>query len=236
MKRKGKYAPFVAVETIYGGGSFAVELIKHACAESTKRGYRIGQHINPDLARAILGGASHLATARKLERFSRSNYLFDLSARAAVCALISKEQAEGTVSICKNFTIADIVNARMLGLDWRGEIKGTEKFSRTVWLDYGKKSEIIPDIVVFLDVPVPVAKRQIESLIDARGEHSLLKNLDSATAGQIVDFFSEIDLSLQRRLFIEEVTKLPNYIVLDADLAAGGNSKIVLDRVETFLT
>ncbi len=229
---KKKKAAFVAVETIYGGGGFAVELIKEICAESSVRGREISQHISPDLARAVLGGASHLATAKKLERFSRDNYLFDLSVRAAVCALIRQEQDEGKLSVCKNFTTANIVNARMFGLEWRGEIKGIEKFSRTVWLDHYKKVEIVPDIVVFLDMGAPAARLQIERLLDPSSNDSLLKQVDGATGEQIVDFFSRIDLSLQRRLFLEEVSKVPNYIVLDAELSPVYNAKLVLDRVE----
>jgi len=227
-----KSAAFVTVETIYGGGSFAVELIKHICAESSVRGREISQHISPDLARAVLGGASYLATAKKLERFSRANYLFDLSVRAAVCALVQKEQTEGKLSVCKNFTIADIVNARMFGLEWRGNIRSIEKFSRTVWLDHDRKVEIVPDVVAFLDMGVPTAKLQIERLLDPSNSDSLLKQVDSATGEQIVDFFSRIDLSLQRRLFLEEVSKLPNYIVLDAELSPTYNARLVLDRVE----
>lgn len=227
--------PLVTVETIYGGGRFAVELIGHVVSELGRRGHSVSQHASPSVARAVLAGATHLAVAKKLESFSRSNYLFDLSTRAAVCTRICEDRAEGRISLCKNFTLADIVNARMFGLEWRGAIQRTEKFSRTVWLDHHKKVEVVPDLVVFTDVPVPVAQQHIKCLLDDTSESSLLRQVDSATGRQVVDYFQSIDLSHQRHLFAREVSEMPNNLVLDAELSAEYNCQKVVDRIEALL-
>lgn len=176
----------IVFEGIYGSGRFVVRLVnqlREALAAEGREGYEID---SPDSGRAQLMGAGDLDSSWHYGIF-KADFFFALASRARVCSVIRDEMNAGKVVLCKNFTLASIAYATLKGHDWfREDLNILEARAR----GRGFGGTITPDLTIFVDVPPEVA----------------LKELGDRLNG----FFRPSDLAQQRKIYLEELTRMPS--------------------------
>jgi dTMP kinase len=188
---KGK---FVVFEGIYGSGKLIVDLVEKLRTSLVQRGNEVYEIDSPDSGRAQLMGAQELADGWLYGMF-KPDFFFELASRARVCSVTRDELKQGKIVLCKNFTVASIVHARLKNHDWfREDLNCLE--ARARGLQFG--GEVVPDLTIFLDVPPEAAAQEL-------GE-------------KIIDLFKPSDLFLQRDYYLEELSKTPDnkYRIINA--------------------
>ena len=120
----------------------------------------------------------------------------------------------GKVVLCKNFTLASIAYAQLKGHDWfREDLNVLEARAR----GGGFGGEIVPDLTVFLDVPPDPAARDLGERMER--------------------FFRTSDLAQQRKIYLEELTRMPSdrVKILSADRHEDANLAEALAAVKALL-
>jgi thymidylate kinase len=100
--------------------------------------------------------------------------------------VVREELSRGKIVLCKNFTLASAVHARLLGHDWDGEELGVLE-RRARGLPFGR--EVVPDLTIFVDVRPDLAEKQL--------------------GGRLSEFFPPGTLERQRELYLQELHRLP---------------------------
>ncbi len=188
---KGK---FVVIEGIYGSGKLIVGLVEKLRAALIEQGNDVYEIDSPDSGRAQLMGVQELTNGWLYGMF-KPDFFFELASRARVCSVTREELKQGKIVLCKNFTVASIVHARLKGHDWyREDLNCLEARARGV--QFG--GEVSPDLTIFLDVPPETAAQDL-------GEN-------------IEGVFKPSDLVLQRSYYLEELSKMPenHYKIINA--------------------
>lgn len=175
----------VVFEGIYGSGRLTVEVVNRLREALVAQGKGVYEIDSPDTGRARVMGAQDLDTSWRYGVFE-ADFFFELASRARVCSVVREELARGKIVLCKNFTLASAVHARLLGRDWVGEeLNVLEKRARG--LPFGR--EVVPDLTLFLDVRPEVAAKQL--------------------GGRLGEFFPAGTLDRQRDLYLQELSRLP---------------------------
>jgi dTMP kinase len=176
----------IVFEGIYGSGKHVVRLVNQVREALAAEGRGVYEIDSPDSGRAQVMGAGDLDSSWHYGVF-KADFFFELAGRARVCAVIRDELAAGKTVLCKNFTLASIAYAQLKGHDWfREDLNVLEARARGV----GFGGEIVPELTVFVDVKPEAA--QLE-----RGE-------------QIEKFFRPTDLATQRKIYLDELARLPS--------------------------
>ncbi len=180
---KGKLIVF---EGIYGSGKYVVKLVnrlREALAAEKREVYEID---SPDSGRAQLMGAGDLDSSWHYGVF-KADFFFELAGRARVCHVIREELKGGKVVLCKNFTLASIAYAHLKGHDWfREDLNVLEGRARGV----GVEGEVRADLTIFLDVQPDTMARDLGARMEK--------------------FFRTSDLMLQRKVYLDELARLPS--------------------------
>ena len=175
----------VVFEGIYGSGKLIVEVVNRLREKLVEQGREVYEIDSPDTGRARVMGAQELDTSWRYGVFE-ADFFFELASRARVCSVVRDELAQGKTVLCKNFTMASAVHARLVGRDWIGEeLNILEKRARG--LPFGH--EVTPDLTIFVDVRPEVAQRQL--------------------GGRLEEFFPAGTLERQRELYLQELSRLP---------------------------
>ena len=142
---KGKLVVF---EGIYGSGQARRRRGEPAPREARgarDRGLRDRQ---PGHGAGAGDGAQDLDTSWRYGVFE-ADLFFELAWRARVASVVRDELARGKTVLCKGFTLASAVHARLLGHDWVGEeLNVLERRARGI--PFGR--EVVPDLTLFVDV------------------------------------------------------------------------------------
>jgi thymidylate kinase len=174
----------VVFEGVYGSGKLIVDVVNRLREKLVAEGTQVYEIDSPDTGRARVMGAQDLDTSWRYGVF-QADFLFELASRARVCSVVRDELEHGKTVLCKNFTIASAVHARLQGHDWIGEeLNVLEKRARG---PLGR--EIVPDLTIFVDVRPEVAARQL--------------------GGRLEQFFPAGTLEKQRELYLQELSRLP---------------------------
>ncbi len=174
----------VVFEGVYGSGKLIVEVVNRLREKLVGEGRQVYEIDSPDTGRARVMGAQELDTSWRYGVF-QADFLFELASRARVCSVVRDELEHGKTVLCKNFTIASAVHARLQGHDWIGEeLNVLEKRARG---PLGR--EIVPDLTIFVDFRPEVAARQL--------------------GGRLEQFFPAGTLEKQRELYLQELSRLP---------------------------
>ncbi|HET9553947.1 MAG TPA: hypothetical protein VFP50_13340 [Anaeromyxobacteraceae bacterium] len=180
--KKGKLIVF---EGIYGSGRLIVDLVGKVREALVAQGREVYELDSPDSGRARLMGAGELDASWRYGRFE-PDFFFELASRARVCSVSRDKMAEGKIVLCKNFTICSIAYAQLKGHDWfREDLNVLEARARGL----AAGGEIVPDLTVFVDISPETA----------------LKELGPRLKG----LFEPADVTKQRQIYLEEVSKLP---------------------------
>ncbi len=175
----------VVFEGIYGSGRLIVDVVNRLREKLVAQGREVYEIDSPDTGRARVMGAQELDTSWRYGVFE-ADFFFELASRARVCSVVRDELAKGKTVLCKNFTLASAVHARLLGRDWIGEeLNILEKRARG--LPFGR--EVTPDLTVFVDLRPEIALRQL--------------------GGRLEEFFPAGTLERQRELYLQELSRLP---------------------------
>jgi dTMP kinase len=176
----------IVFEGIYGSGKYVVRLVnqlREALAAEKRDAYEID---SPDSGRAQVMGAGDLDASWHYGVF-KADFFFELASRARVCHVIREELKAGKVVLCKNFTLASIAYAQLKGHDWfREDLNMLEARAR----GSGFGGEIVPDLTIFVDVPVEAAMRERQE--------------------QIERYFRTTDLAAQRKIYLDELSRMPS--------------------------
>ena len=187
----------VVFEGIYGSGRHVVRLVNQVREALVAEGRAVYEIDSPDSGRAQLMGAGDLDASWRYGVF-RADFFFELAGRARVCAVIREELAAGKTVLCKNFTLASIAYAQLKGHDWfREDLNFLEARAR----GNGFGGEIVPDLTVFLDVPPEAAMKDMVE--------------------QIERYFRPTDLAAQRKIFLDELARMPGERVKTLSLERG---------------
>ncbi len=174
----------VVFEGVYGSGKLIVDVVNRLREKLVAEGTQVYEIDSPDTGRARVMGAQELDTSWRYGVF-QADFLFELASRARVCSVVRDELERGKTVLCKNFTIASAVHARLQGHDWIGEeLNVLEKRARGPL-----GHEIVPDLTLFVDVRPEVAARQL--------------------GGRLEQFFPAGTLERQRELYLQELSRLP---------------------------
>jgi thymidylate kinase len=175
----------IVFEGIYGSGKLTVEVVNRLREALVRQGRGVYEIDSPDTGRARVMGAQELDTSWRYGVFE-ADFFFELASRARVCSVVREELARGKTVLCKNFTLASAVHARLQGHDWVGEeLNVLEKRARG--LPFGR--EVVPDLTLFLDVRPEVAAGELGS--------------------RLAEFFPAGTLDRQRDLYLQELSRLP---------------------------
>ncbi|MCX5730876.1 MAG: hypothetical protein NTY18_05890 [Deltaproteobacteria bacterium] len=175
----------VVFEGIYGSGKTIVEVVNRLRETLVQKGSEVYDIDSPDTGRARVMGAQDLDTSWHYGIFE-ADFFFELASRARVCSAIRDELPRGKIVLCKNFTLASAVHARLQGHDWVGEeLNVLERRARG--LPFGR--EVVPDLTLFVDVRPEIAAKQL--------------------GGRLSEFFPAGTLERQRALYLEELSRLP---------------------------
>lgn len=175
----------VVFEGVYGSGKLVVDVVNRLRDALVGRGVEVYEIDSPDTGRARVMGAQDLDTSWRYGVFE-ADFFFELAGRARVCSVVREELARGKTVLCKNFTVASAVHARLLHHDWVGEeLNVLEKRARG--LPFGR--ELVPDLTLFFDVRPEVAARQL--------------------GGRLEEFFPPGTLDRQREYYLQELSRLP---------------------------
>ena len=175
----------VVFEGIYGSGKTIVEVVNRLRETLVQQGSEVYEIDSPDTGRARVMGAQDLDTSWHYGIFE-ADFFFELASRARVCSAIRDELPLGKIVLCKNFTLASAVHARLQGHDWVGEeLNVLERRARG--LPFGR--EVVPDLTLFVDVRPEIAAKQL--------------------GGRLSDFFPAGTLERQRAFYLEELARLP---------------------------
>jgi thymidylate kinase len=175
----------VVFEGIYGSGRLIVDVVARLREALVEQGTEVYEIDSPDAGRARVMGAQDLDTSWRYGVFE-ADFFFELASRARVCSVVRDELKGGKTVLCKNFTIASAVHARLQGHDWEGEeLNVLERRARG--LPFGR--ELVPDLTVFVDVRPEVAAKQL--------------------GGRLSEFFPAGTLDRQRELYRQELSRLP---------------------------
>jgi thymidylate kinase len=175
----------VVFEGIYGSGKLTVEVVNRLREVLVQQGREVYEIDSPDTGRARVMGAQDLDTSWRYGVFE-ADFFFELASRARVCSVVREELAHGKIVLCKNFTLASAVHARLQGHDWVGEeLNVLEKRARG--LPFGR--EVVPDLTLFVDVRPEVAAGVLGS--------------------RLSEFFPAGTLDRQRGLYLQELSRLP---------------------------
>jgi dTMP kinase len=178
---KGKLVIF---EGIYGSGRLIVSLVEKLREELADQGREVYEIDSPDSGRAQLMGAQSLGCGWRYGLF-KPDFFFELASRAQVCSAIRPELVKGSVVLCKHFTLSSIIYARLKGHDWiREGLDALE--ARARGLGFG--GEVVPDLTIFLDMSPETAELQLGEKIEG--------------------YFTADELVLQRKLYLEEVSRM----------------------------
>jgi len=175
----------VVFEGIYGSGKTIVEVVNRLRETLVQQGSEVYEIDSPDTGRARVMGAQDLDTSWHYGIFE-ADFFFELASRARVCSAIRDELPRGKIVLCKNFTLASAVHARLQGHDWVGEeLNVLERRARG--LPFGR--EVVPDLTLFVDVRPEIAAKQL--------------------GGRLSEFFPAGTLERQRAFYLEELSRLP---------------------------
>jgi len=175
----------VVFEGIYGSGKLIVEVVNHLREALVRQGVEVYEIDSPDTGRARVMGAQDLDTSWHYGVFE-ADFFFELASRARVCSVVRDELSAGKTVLCKNFTLASAVHARLQGHDWVGEeLNVLERRARG--LPFGR--ELVPDLTFFVDVRPEIAAKQL--------------------GGRLSEFFPAGTLDRQRKYYLEEISRLP---------------------------
>jgi len=195
----------VVFEGIYGSGRLVVKLVNRLREALVTQGIQASEIDSPDGGRAQLMGASGLDSFWRYGQFM-SDFFFELASRSRVCTVTRGELAAGRWVICKGFTLSSIVYAQLKGHDWfREDLNVLEARARGVQAG----GEVVPDLTIFLDLAPAAAVDELGS--------------------KLVGVFKPEDLTRQRQLYLEEISKLPANEVKVVD--AGGSEDAVFEKV-----
>lgn len=179
---KGKLVVF---EGIYGSGKLVVDVVNRLREKLVARGAEVYEIDSPDTGRARVMGAQDLDTSWRYGVFE-ADLFFELAGRARVASVVRDELARGKIVLCKSFTLASAVHARLLGHDWVGEeLNVLERRARGI--PFGR--EVVPDLTLFVDVRPEVAEKLL--------------------GGSLLEFFPAGTLERQRELYLQELSRLP---------------------------
>jgi len=175
----------VVFEGIYGSGKTIVEVVNRLRETLVQQGSEVYEIDSPDTGRARVMGAQDLDTSWHYGIFE-ADFFFELASRARVCSAIRDELPRGKIVLCKNFTLASAVHARLQGHDWVGEeLNVLERRARG--LPFGR--EVVPDLTLFVDVRPEIAAKQL--------------------GGRLSEFFPAGTLERHRAFYLEELSRLP---------------------------
>lgn len=180
--KKGKLVVF---EGIYGSGKTIVALVNrlHDALEAQGRDAYVID--SPDTGRAQFMGAGELDSTWRYGMF-KPDFFFELAGRARVCSVVREEQAKGRIVLCKSFTLSSMVYAALKGHDWfREDLNVLEARARGLAFE----GEVVPDLTVFVDVPPPTAAAELGK--------------------RLTELFEPGVLEKQRRLYLEELARMP---------------------------
>jgi thymidylate kinase len=175
----------VVFEGIYGSGKLIVGVVNRLREALVAKGADVYEIDSPDTGRARVMGAQELDGSWRYGVFE-ADFFFELASRARVASVVRDELGSGKLVLCKNFTLASAVHARLLGHDWVGEeLNVLEKRARG--LPFGR--EVTPDLTIFVDVRPEVAAKEL--------------------GGRLAEFFPSGTLDRQRELYLQEISRLP---------------------------
>jgi thymidylate kinase len=175
----------VVFEGIYGSGKLVVDVVNRLREKLVARGSEVYEIDSPDTGRARVMGAQDLDTSWRYGVFE-ADLFFELAGRARVASVVRDELARGKLVVCKNFTMASAVHARLQGHDWVGEeLNVLERRARGI--PFGR--EVVPDLTLFVDVRPEVAERML--------------------GGRLGEFFPAGTLERQREFYLQELSRLP---------------------------
>jgi thymidylate kinase len=175
----------VVFEGIYGSGKLTVEVVNRLREALVRQGREVYEIDSPDTGRARVMGAQELDTSWRYGVFE-ADFFFELASRARVCSVVREELARGKIVLCKNFSLASAVHARLQGHDWVGEeLNVLEKRARG--LPFGR--EVVPDLTLFVDVRPEVAAGELGT--------------------RLSEFFPAGTLGRQRDFYLQELSRLP---------------------------
>jgi thymidylate kinase len=175
----------VVFEGIYGSGKLVVDVVNRLREKLVARGSEVYEIDSPDTGRARVMGAQDLDTSWRYGVFE-ADLFFELAGRARVASVVRDELARGKLVVCKNFTMASAVHARLQGHDWVGEeLNVLERRARGI--PFGR--EVVPDLTLFVDVRPEVAEKLL--------------------GGSLREFFPAGTLERQRELYLQELSRLP---------------------------
>jgi thymidylate kinase len=175
----------VVFEGIYGSGKLVVEVVNRVRETLVGKGSGVYEIDSPDTGRARIMGAQELDTSWRYGVFE-ADFFFELASRARVASVVREELSRGKIVLCKNFTLASAVHARLLGHDWDGEELGVLE-RRARGMPFGR--EVVPDLTIFVDVRPELAAKQLGDRLSA--------------------FFPPGTLERQRELYLQELHRLP---------------------------
>ncbi|HET8732705.1 MAG TPA: hypothetical protein VFM45_02920 [Anaeromyxobacteraceae bacterium] len=190
----------VVFEGIYGSGKLIVDVVNRLRESLVTRGREVYEIDSPDTGRARVMGAQELDGNWRYGVFE-ADFFFELAGRARVASVVRDELDRGKVVLCKNFTLATAVHARLAGHDWDAEELGVLE-RRARGLRFGR--EVVPDLTIFVDVRPDVAERQL--------------------GGRLAEFFPAGTLERQRELYLQELARLPRDRV--RSIAAGSEDGV----------
>jgi dTMP kinase len=192
--KKGKLVVF---EGIYGSGKTIVTLVHRLHEALQSQGDDVYEIDSPDSGRAQLMGAGELDSTWRYGQFN-SDFFFELASRARVCAVVREELAKGRTVLCKSFTLSSIVYAALEGHDWfREDLNVLEARARGLAFE----GEVAPDLTVFVDVPAAAAAKELGK--------------------RLTELFPPGALDRQRRLYADELSKMPRAKVKTVDALKG---------------
>ncbi|HET8725429.1 MAG TPA: hypothetical protein VFM53_14625 [Anaeromyxobacteraceae bacterium] len=175
----------VVFEGVYGSGKLIVEVVNRLREKLVSQGVEVYEIDSPDTGRARVMGAGELDTSWRYGVFE-ADFFFELASRARVASVVRDELARGKTVLCKNFTLASVVHARLAGHDWVGEELNVLE-SRARGIPFGRA--VSPDLTIFVDVRPEVAERQL--------------------GGRLAEFFPPGTLDRQREYYLQELARLP---------------------------
>ncbi len=175
----------VVFEGVYGSGRLIVDVVNRLRESLVARGRDVYEIDSPDTGRARVMGAQELDGSWRYGVFE-ADFFFELAGRARVASVVRDELAQGKVVLCKGFTLASVVHARLVGHDWEAEELGVLE-RRARGMPFGR--ELVPDLTVFVDMRPEEAERQLR--------------------GRLAEFFPPGTLTKQRELYLQELARLP---------------------------
>jgi thymidylate kinase len=196
----------IVFEGVYGSGKLIVDVVNRLRESLVSRGREVYEIDSPDTGRARIMGAQDLDGSWRYGVFE-ADFFFELAGRARVASVARDELARGKIVLCKNFTVASAVHARLAGHDWEGEeLNVLERRARG--LPFGR--ELVPDLTLFVDVRPDLAGKQL--------------------GGRLSEFFPAGTLEKQRELYVQELSRLPRERV--RTIAAGSEDGVFEEALD----